>query len=243
MDFFFFLKDTHHIYDRWKVNHQAIRKWLSEFGPWEHPVTHQQRLQDAGCILLSSWCDFDNESKYPACVCRSRSSFHCKTIPAAARRLEIKLEIDWTAWIGWLHWNGQQKCKLCCVLLDSSIKYRLHVHTHVLFHSPDGAINYVVNRLASLADCDQQRQPVFGSYSAFHLPRKSEFWVRNDDIQPYRVDSVPFVRWRSDCCCRSHCQPVHTYSVTEHYVMVCAWKHKSNIQHVLVDDNAVVTTF
>lgn len=48
-------------------------------------------------------------------------------------------------------------------------------HKHVLFHSPDGALNDVVNRLASLADCDQQRQPVFSSYTAFQLPWKSEF--------------------------------------------------------------------
>lgn len=111
-----------------------------------------------------------------------------------------------------------------CFLLDSSIKVppsrsHAHKHTHVLFHSPDGAVNYVVNRLASLADCDQQRQPVFSSYSAFHSPRKSEFWVRNDDIQRYRRDSVPFVRWRSDCYCCSHCQPLPTYSITEHCVI------------------------
>lgn len=105
MDFFLFLKDTHHIYERWKVNHRVIRKWLSEFGPWEHPVTHQQRLEDAGCISLSSWCDFDNESGHLAYVCRSRSSFHCKTIPVAARRLEIKLEIDW--WMTSLKWSAE----------------------------------------------------------------------------------------------------------------------------------------
>lgn len=105
MDFFLFLKDTHHIYERRKVNHQVIRKRLSEFGPWEHPVTHQQRLQDAGCILLSSWCDFDNESKHPAHVCGSTSSSHCKTIPVAARRLEIKLEIDW--WMTSLKWSAE----------------------------------------------------------------------------------------------------------------------------------------